>query len=201
MNRFMKQIPNMVTLIRIGAAISLFFIEPMSVAYLIVWGVCGFSDAVDGFLARKLHAESKFGSILDSFSDLFFYTVMVITLWNHILRTIGIPGLITAGVGLLFQLIGYIICAIKFHAFSALHTYANKILGVYFYLFPFALIGEIFWLYTIYFYTGAAIAIFGGLEVCAIHLINNKYDTSRKSIFLFLKKKKEEPEGEEEPAV
>ena len=37
-----------------------------------LYALCGISDMVDGWLARRLHAETKAGAILDSVADLSF---------------------------------------------------------------------------------------------------------------------------------
>ena len=114
--------------------------------------MCGLSDAVDGFLARKLHAESRFGSVLDSVSDLFFYTVMAVKIFPTLQRLLEIQHWIIMAVCVALHLIAYVICAIKFQRFSAVHTYANKLLGAAVFAFPFFLIGEVYLLYSLYIY-------------------------------------------------
>ena len=39
--------------------------------------ISGLTDALDGWLARKLRCESAFGAKLDSVADLLFYAVMI----------------------------------------------------------------------------------------------------------------------------
>lgn len=67
-----EQLPNLVTALRIVLSTVLFFIPIKSAAFFTIYLLCGLSDMADGFLARKLHAESTFGSRLDSFADMFF---------------------------------------------------------------------------------------------------------------------------------
>lgn len=67
-----EQLPNLVTALRIVFSTVLFFIPLKSTAFFTIYLLCGLSDVADGFLARKLHAESTFGSRLDSFADMFF---------------------------------------------------------------------------------------------------------------------------------
>lgn len=45
---------------------------PATAAFWTVYGLCGISDMADGYLARRLHAESKRGAMLDSVADLCF---------------------------------------------------------------------------------------------------------------------------------
>jgi len=40
-----------------------------------------FSDFLDGWLARKLHIESEFGSMLDSIADMSLMVVIIISIW------------------------------------------------------------------------------------------------------------------------
>ena len=67
-----EQLPNLATALRIVFSTVLFFIPLKSTAFFTIYLLCGLSDMADGFLARKLHAESTFGSRLDSFADMFF---------------------------------------------------------------------------------------------------------------------------------
>lgn len=75
-----KNIANIVTVLRIIGTLSLLFMVPRSPVWLWVYGLCGVTDVLDGFLARRLKIQSRFGSRLDSASDLLFYAVMIIQL-------------------------------------------------------------------------------------------------------------------------
>ena len=192
MNFFKKNAANLITLIRIFGAIALVALEPLSVPFFIVYGVCGLSDAFDGLVARKLGIQSTFGSALDSLSDLLFYGVMAAKLFPTFQRLL-LPyqwAIIVTPTALHF--IAYIICAIKFNRFSAIHTYANKALGLLVYAFPFFFIGEIPLLWTIYMIVGGTIALYSGVEINLIHIIAKKYDTRNKSIF-FIRRNENNP--------
>lgn len=73
-------IPNIISALRIPGAICLLFIDPASVSFWAIYGLCGISDMLDGYLARKLHAESKTGAVLDSVADLCFVACCAIRL-------------------------------------------------------------------------------------------------------------------------
>ena len=184
MNFFKKNAANLITLIRIFGAIALIVLEPLSLPFFIVYGVCGLSDAFDGLVARKLGVESSFGSALDSLSDLLFYGVMAAKLFPTFQRLLLPYQWVIIIVPTALHFIAYIICAIKFNRFSAIHTYANKALGLLVYAFPFFFIGEIPLLWGIYMYVGGAIALYSGIEINLIHLISRKYDARNKSVFL-----------------
>lgn len=179
-----KNLANFITLIRIFGAIAIIFLEPLSLPFFIVYGVCGFSDAIDGFVARKLGSTSSFGAALDSFSDLLFYGVMAAKIFPTLQRLLTVFQWIIIAVPTALHLIAYIICMIKFGKFSSIHTYANKVLGALVYAYPFFFIGEINLLYSLYMYIGGVFALYSSVETNLIHIIAHRYDERNKSIFL-----------------
>ena len=62
----MKHIPDIITTLRLLGAVFLLPSDPASVVFGVIYGLCGVSDMADGYLARRLHAESKAGAVLDS---------------------------------------------------------------------------------------------------------------------------------------
>ena len=68
----MTQLPNIITLLRIAGSMGLLFCDVMGVAIWIIYGLCGISDIVDGWLARKLKCVTKKGALLDSLADICF---------------------------------------------------------------------------------------------------------------------------------
>ncbi len=192
MNFFKKNAANLITLIRIFGAIALIMLEPLSLPFFIVYGVCGLSDAFDGLVARKLGIQSSFGSALDSLSDLLFYGVMAAKLFPTFQRLLLPYQWAIIGTPTALHFIAYIICAIKFSRFSAIHTYANKALGLLVYAFPFFFIGEIPLLWTIYMIVGGVIALYGSVEINLIHIIAKRYDTRNKSVF-FIRRNENNP--------
>ncbi len=192
MNFFKKNAANLITLIRIFGAIALIMLEPLSLPFFIVYGVCGLSDAFDGLVARKLGIQSSFGSALDSLSDLLFYGVMAAKLFPTFQRLLLPYQWVIIAVPTVLHFIAYIICAIKFSRFSAIHTYANKALGLLVYAFPFCFIGEIPLIWTIYMIVGGVIALYGSIEINLIHIIAKKYDTRNKSVF-FIRRNENNP--------
>jgi len=196
MNFFKKNAANLITLIRIFGAIALIMLEPLSLPFFIVYGVCGLSDAFDGLVARKLGIQSSFGSALDSLSDLLFYGVMAAKLFPTFQRLLLPYQWVIIAVPTALHFIAYIICAIKFSRFSAIHTYANKALGLLVYAFPFFFIGEIPLLWTIYMIIGGVIALYGSVEINLIHIIAKRYDTRNKSVF-FIRRNENNPTEED----
>jgi CDP-diacylglycerol--glycerol-3-phosphate 3-phosphatidyltransferase len=80
------QLPNALTLLRF-ALIPVFVILVLSAegghswAAGIVFGVAGITDQVDGWLARRWHAESEFGKYADPLADRLMIDAAVILLW------------------------------------------------------------------------------------------------------------------------
>ena len=68
----MKHLPNIITLFRIAGALGLLLCDRAGVVFWIIYGLCGFSDIVDGWLARKLKCVTKTGALLDSVADICF---------------------------------------------------------------------------------------------------------------------------------
>ena len=83
-----KHIANILTGCRILGSILLLFFPAFSVVFYTIYLFCGFSDMIDGTIARKTNSTSKFGSQLDTVADLIFVVVSAIRL----LPAIHIPG-------------------------------------------------------------------------------------------------------------
>lgn len=69
MNR--SQIPNLISLLRIILVIPVVWalMTTNFLTALVLFAVAGFSDALDGFLAKHYHWQSRLGSILDPLAD------------------------------------------------------------------------------------------------------------------------------------
>jgi cardiolipin synthase (CMP-forming) len=84
----LAQIPNALTIARFAAI-------PVFVAFLvtaegghswpaaIIFGVAGVTDQVDGWLARRWHVESRFGTVADPLADRLMIDTAVVGLFLH----------------------------------------------------------------------------------------------------------------------
>ena len=135
----MKHIPNIITVFRFLVAASLLLCKPTDTTFWVLYGLCGVSDMVDGYLARRLHAESKTGAVLDSVADTFFVACCAIRLMPFL----QIPTWlwIWAGVIVTIKIINQISALVVHNHLCFLHTKANKLTG--FLLFLFVL--TVFW--------------------------------------------------------
>lgn len=124
----MKNLPNAVTILRFLGAICLLFFGVKSYAFGVIYIVCGVSDMADGYLARKLHCESKTGAILDSLADL----VFVACCCYKLLPVLAFPKWlwIWGGVIVAIKVINQICALVMYKKCVFPHTIANKVTGV-----------------------------------------------------------------------
>ena len=66
----MKYIPNVLSFSRIILSIVLFYLNPVRLPFILIYIICGITDMLDGFIARKINATSEFGAKLDSVADM-----------------------------------------------------------------------------------------------------------------------------------
>ncbi len=71
---------NIITGIRILCSIALLAVPPFSVPFCALYLTAGFSDMIDGTVARKTGKASEFGSKFDSIADFVFVAVCLIKL-------------------------------------------------------------------------------------------------------------------------
>ena len=129
-----KHIANILTGCRIFGSILLLFFPAFSVAFYIIYIFCGFSDMIDGTIARKTNSISKFGSQLDTFADLIF---VVVSLFKF-LPAIHIPQWlwIWGGMVALIKISNIIWGYVSKKQFVSLHTIMNKVTGLLLFVLP-----------------------------------------------------------------
>lgn len=132
-----KHIANIITACRISGSILLLFFPAFSAEFYIIYIFCGFSDMIDGTVARKTNSTSEFGSKLDTVADFIFMTVSLFKL----LPVINIPqwlwiwGAVIAVIKAGNIILGYI----SEKQFISPHTVMNKITGLLLFLLPLTL--------------------------------------------------------------
>ena len=129
-----KHIANVLTDCRIFGSILLLFFPALSLAFYITYVLCGFSDMIDGTIARKTNSTSEFGSHLDTIADIIFVVVSLFKL----LPVIHIPGWlwIWGGVIAIIKISNIIWGYISKKQFISLHTIMNKVTGLLLFLLP-----------------------------------------------------------------
>ena len=75
--RWIRPVPNILTVLRIVAAGVLPFVPAAWRLPIVVFG--GLSDWADGFIARRFHAQSRFGALMDGVADKLLVLSCVVT--------------------------------------------------------------------------------------------------------------------------
>ena len=129
-----KHIANILTFFRILGSILFLFFPVFSLAFYITYILCGFSDMIDGTVARTTNSVSKFGSQLDTLADLVFVVVAIFKL----LPVIHLPGWLWFWIGVIavIKISNIIWGFVSKKQFIALHTIMNKVTGLLLFLLP-----------------------------------------------------------------
>lgn len=129
-----KQIANIITSYRIFGSILLLFFPAFSAEFYITYLLCGFSDMIDGTVARKTNSSSKFGSKLDTIADVVFAVASLFKLLPkiHTPQWLWIWG----GVILIIKISNIILGYILKKQFISVHTIMNKATGLLLFLLP-----------------------------------------------------------------
>ena len=88
---------NIITSIRIICSIALLFSPAISPVFYVLYIVAGFTDMIDGTVARKTNTASEFGSKLDTIADFIFVVACLIKL----LPVMDIPVWLYAWIGII----------------------------------------------------------------------------------------------------
>ncbi len=130
----MEYLANIITVIRIIAALVIIQTEVLSPRFYALFLLCGITDILDGRIARKNHSESKAGAMLDSIADMVFAAVCFV----KIFPVINLPLFIWIWIGGIAAIrgINLIFGYIRHHKLVMLHTKANKLTGLLLFLFP-----------------------------------------------------------------
>lgn len=130
----MKYIPNIITLIRIILSFFILTVKPLSPSYISFYLICGLSDILDGYIARKTKSTSKLGANLDGLADFIFISVILYS----IIPILDIPvwALILMGLIVIIRLVSQIVGWARYNKLAFLHTYLNKATGLALFISP-----------------------------------------------------------------
>ena len=128
---------NIITGIRIVLSVALLFCPALSPRFYALYIAAGFSDMIDGAVARKTGTVSEFGSKLDTVADIVFIAVCLmkllpvlpVSVWLHIWIAI------IAFIKVANNTAGYI----RQKEFISVHSAMNKATGGMLFLFPLTL--------------------------------------------------------------
>ena len=175
-----KHIANMVTISRMIFSVLLFCYLKNPIIFIIIYCICGISDVLDGFIARKTNTKSALGAKLDSIADFLMFGIITISLMilagvelKRFLPTI----LMTA----LVRFLNVIFAANKYHSFVMIHTWGNKITGLVIFIAP------VLWILThnmVILLLVCILSLLSALEESMILITSDTPDLNRRSIFL-----------------
>ena len=162
----MKHLPNVLSILRIAGSIGLLFCDVTGWPFWVLYALCGISDMIDGWLARKLHAETEAGAVLDSVSDLVFVACCAVRL----IPVVEIPIWLWtwAGVIVFIKVLNQVSALIICKRFCFPHTLANKLTGILLFLAVPAMFRSVIPIAVV-----AAIATFAAVQEG--HFIRTKY--------------------------
>ncbi|MGN1033819.1 MAG: CDP-alcohol phosphatidyltransferase family protein [Intestinibacter sp.] len=130
----MKYLPNTLSFLRIVLSIMLFYLNPVKLPFILIYIICGITDVLDGFIARKINATSEFGAKLDSIADVLIISVILFK-FIPILK-LNFYMMIWIVVIALIKISSIIVIFIRFKQFGIIHTYLNKLTGLLIFVYP-----------------------------------------------------------------
>lgn len=173
---------NFITSLRIVGTIGLLFTVPFSKVFYVLYTFSGITDVLDGAVARITGTASSIGAELDSIADLIFYLVMMIKILPYLWEHLPVEIWFFVAAILVARIITYAVAAQKYKRFASMHTYANKLTGLAVFSIPYYIVFE-----SVAFGGSIAVCIiaaWAAIEELLLHLINDSYDLSRKSILM-----------------
>ncbi len=132
-----KYLANAITSLRIIGSVVLLLFDVPSFPFYITYLLCGFSDMIDGTIARNTNAVSSFGSNLDTVADFIFMVVCLIKLLPLICLPIWLW--IWIAVITIFKVTNIVWGFVRRKKLVDLHTVLNKTTGLLLFLLPFTL--------------------------------------------------------------
>lgn len=174
----MKSIANYISIARICLALTLALTKPLSIAFFTIYLVCGISDVLDGYIARKTHTTSKLGEKIDSIADLIMIMVLMYVLYPIINLTVQI--IVCIVIIVIIRAVSMMVVFWKYQTLGILHSYGNKITGLVLFFFPLSLafVQPDMLLYLI-----CVVASISAIEELFIHLLSRELLINKKSIF------------------
>ena len=128
---------NIITSARILCAAALLFCPALSAPFYTLYLIAGFTDMLDGAVARKTKTADEFGRRLDTIADF----VLVVVCFIKLLPVLDIPVWLTVWVLViaLIRLCNIVSGYVTRKRFVALHTFMNKTTGMLLFLLPLTL--------------------------------------------------------------
>lgn len=132
-----KHIADIITSFRILCSVGILCFSAFSPGFFVMYLICGFSDMIDGEVARKTGTVSKFGARLDTASDFVFALVCCI----KILTLLHLPLWLWMWIALvaLTKIFNIAVVFIRKKKLLSIHSALNKTTGFALFLLPLSL--------------------------------------------------------------
>ena len=127
-------VANSITVSRMLFSLALLVLPPRSLPFVVLYLLCGLTDVLDGYIARKLHTESEKGAMLDSIADMLFAVVYAV----KILPILKIPLWIWIWTAIIAvtKITCISVASMKAHRLEIAHSFGNKLTGLLLFLLP-----------------------------------------------------------------
>ena len=137
MQNMNKHLADTITGFRLIGSVTLLFFDTLSLPFYIIYLICGFSDMIDGAIARKMNSVTIVGSKLDTVADFIFIVVCAVKM----LPIINIPVWIWIWIAIIaiIKFSNIVLGFVYKKKFVVLHTVMNKAAGLFLFLLPFIL--------------------------------------------------------------
>ena len=124
----MKHLPNILSSLRMVGAVALLPCDVVGTTFWVLYMLCGISDIVDGWLARKLKCVTRTGALLDSLADFCF----VACLCPLLLPILKLPQWLWLWAGVIFSIkvANQLSALVMYGRCCFPHTLANKWAGL-----------------------------------------------------------------------
>ena len=130
-------IANFITGSRIIFSLAMLTFPVFSAGFYFCYMLAGFTDMIDGTIARKLGTESMFGRNFDIIADMVFVASSAYKLFPEF----EIPRIIWIWISIIavIKIINIILGVVRKKKFTAIHSLANKVTGTVLFLLPLTL--------------------------------------------------------------
>ena len=157
----MKRIPDLLSASRIVLCLPLLLVDAMTLPFWVLYLIAGLTDILDGFLARRWGAESKFGARLDSLADF----VFVIAVGYKLFPWLKLSDELWMMIGLiaLVKTVNAISSYVVKHKIEFLHTKVNKLTGFLLFI-GMMTVGQSY--FVLVAWAIACIALFAAIQEC-----------------------------------
>ena len=134
----MSPVPNIISSSRGVAALAMLFFPVFSSWFWVLYCWCGFSDMIDGTLARELGSSSGTGAVIDSLADLVFVICSAI----KILPSVDLPvwvWLCIAAIGVV-KLVCITVGSCRQRKLAIPHSITNRLTGILLFFLPLVIV-------------------------------------------------------------